>query len=50
LQSLDGNSPEEIARNNQISRGTVKSRLSRAKEKVKLLLQERFGGNYDGRI
>jgi RNA polymerase sigma-70 factor (ECF subfamily) len=47
LQSLRGDSPEEIARSNQISRGTVKSRLSRAREKMRLLLQERFGGNYD---
>ena len=50
LQSLRGDSPEEIARNNGISRGTVKSRLSRAREKMKLLLHERFGGNTDGRI
>jgi RNA polymerase sigma-70 factor, ECF subfamily len=40
LQSLRGDSPEEIARNNKISRGTVKSRLARAREKLKLLLQE----------
>jgi RNA polymerase sigma-70 factor (ECF subfamily) len=50
LQSLRGDSPEEIARNNGISRGTVKSRLSRAREKMRLLLHERFGGNYDGRF
>ncbi len=50
LQSLRGDSPEEIARNDGISRGTVKSRLSRAKEKMKLLLHERFGGDYDGRV
>ena len=50
LQSLRGDSPEEIARTNQISRGTVKSRLSRAREKMKLLLEEHFGGNYDARF
>ncbi len=50
LQSLRGDTPEEIARNNQISRGTVKSRLSRAREKMKLLLQDHLGGNYDGRF
>jgi RNA polymerase sigma-70 factor (ECF subfamily) len=50
LESLRGDSPEEIARNNGISRGTVKSRLSRAREKMKLLLYERFGGHTDGRI
>jgi len=48
LQSLRGDSPEEIARNNRISRGTVKSRLSRARQKMKLLMQERFGGNPNG--
>jgi RNA polymerase sigma-70 factor, ECF subfamily len=47
LQSLRGDSPEEIARSNRISRGTVKSRLSRAREKLKLLLKEHFGGNYN---
>jgi RNA polymerase sigma-70 factor (ECF subfamily) len=46
LQSLRGDSPEEIARSNRISRGTVKSRLSRARDKMKLLLEEHFGGNY----
>jgi RNA polymerase sigma-70 factor (ECF subfamily) len=50
MQSLRGDSPEEIARSNGISRGTVKSRLSRAREKMKLLLHERFGGHYDGRV
>jgi len=50
LQSLDGDSPEEIARTNQISRGTVKSRLSRARDKMKLLIQEHFGGDPDGRF
>jgi RNA polymerase sigma-70 factor, ECF subfamily len=50
LQSLRGDSPEEIARNNQISRGTVKSRLSRAREKMKLILEERFGGKHYGQL
>lgn len=45
MQSLSGDSPEEIARSNRISQGTVKSRLSRARQKMKLLLHERFGGN-----
>jgi RNA polymerase sigma-70 factor, ECF subfamily len=40
LQSLRGGSPEEIARFNRISRGTVKSRLARARAKLKLLLHE----------
>jgi len=48
MQSLRGDSPDEIARNNRISQGTVKSRLSRARQKMKLLLNERFGGNLNG--
>lgn len=48
MQSLRGDSPEEIARNNRISRGTVKSRLWRARQRMKLLLHERFGGNPNG--
>ena len=48
IQSLRGDSPEEIARNNRISRGTVKSRLSRARQRMKILLHERFGGNLNG--
>jgi RNA polymerase sigma-70 factor, ECF subfamily len=47
LQSLRGDSPEEIARNHQISRGTVKSRLARAREKLKVLLKEHWGGRHD---
>jgi RNA polymerase sigma-70 factor (ECF subfamily) len=39
LQSLRGDSMEEIARSNRISGGTVKSRLSRARQKMKLLLK-----------
>jgi RNA polymerase sigma-70 factor (ECF subfamily) len=50
LQSLRGDSPEEIARTNRISPGTVKSRLSRAREKMRLLLHEHFGGNPYGRL
>jgi RNA polymerase sigma-70 factor, ECF subfamily len=50
LQSLQGDSNEEIARLNRISDGTVKSRLSRARTKLRLLLQERFGGNDYGRF
>ena len=45
VQSLRGDSPEEIARSDRISQGTVKSRLSRARQKMKLLLHEHFGGN-----
>jgi RNA polymerase sigma-70 factor, ECF subfamily len=50
LQSLRGDSPEEIARNHRISRGTVKSRLSRAREKLRILLKEHWGGNLDGQF
>jgi RNA polymerase sigma-70 factor, ECF subfamily len=47
-QSLRGDSPEEIADTNHISRGTVKSRLARAREKMNILLHEHWGGNPDG--
>jgi RNA polymerase sigma-70 factor, ECF subfamily len=50
LQSLDGDSPEEIARTQKISRGTVKSRLSRARQKMKLLLHGNLGGNIYGQL
>jgi RNA polymerase sigma-70 factor, ECF subfamily len=50
LQSLRGDSPEEIARNHRISRGTVKSRLARARGKLKILLKEHWGGNLDGQF
>jgi RNA polymerase sigma-70 factor, ECF subfamily len=50
LQSIRGDSAEEIARSNHISDGTVKSRLSRARTKLRLLLQERLGGNDYGRF
>lgn len=50
LESLRGDSPEEIARNNRISRGTVKSRLSRARQSMRLLLHGHFGGSSYGRL
>jgi RNA polymerase sigma-70 factor, ECF subfamily len=50
LQSLRDDSPEEIARNNRISRGTVKSRLARAKAKLRMLLQENLGGSQYGKL
>jgi RNA polymerase sigma-70 factor, ECF subfamily len=50
LQSIRGNSPEEIARNNRISAGTVKSRLSRARERLRLLLHANSGGKNYGRL
>jgi RNA polymerase sigma-70 factor, ECF subfamily len=50
LQSLRGDSPEEIARNHHISRGTVKSRLARAREKLRMLLKEHWGGNPNGQF
>jgi RNA polymerase sigma-70 factor, ECF subfamily len=50
LQSLRGDSPEEIAQSNRISRGTVKSRLARAREKLRILLKEHLGGNLDGQF
>jgi RNA polymerase sigma-70 factor (ECF subfamily) len=50
LQSLQGDSADEIARTLHISPGTVKSRLSRARQKMKLLLHGPIGGNLDGRL
>jgi RNA polymerase sigma-70 factor, ECF subfamily len=50
LESLSGHSLEEIAFKNKISLGTAKSRLFRARERIKMFLHERFGGNYYGRI
>jgi RNA polymerase sigma-70 factor, ECF subfamily len=50
LQSLNGDSPEEIARILQVCRGTVKSRLSRARQKMKSLLNASLGGNLYGRL
>lgn len=50
LQSLQGESLEEIARKDGVAEGTVKSRLFRAREKMKVLLREYFGGNDHERI
>ncbi len=44
LLGLQGHSLEEIAAAEGISVGTVKSRLSRAREKIKRVLINRFGG------
>jgi RNA polymerase sigma-70 factor (ECF subfamily) len=49
LQSLRGESLEEMARKSGVSVGTVKSRLFRAREKLKSFLKEHFGGSgYEG--
>ena len=49
LASLEGDSLEEIAVKENISVGTVKSRLFRAREKMKRLLKEYLGGKvYEG--
>ncbi len=45
LMSLGGRSLKEIATACGISPGTAKSRLCRAKEKMKYLLREHLGGN-----
>jgi len=50
LQSLRGDSPQEIAASNRISAGTVKSRLSRARERLRLLLQTHLGGKNYGQF
>lgn len=50
LSSLHGNTVEEIAKNDGISPGTVKSRLFRAKQKIKLLVREYFGDKEHERI
>lgn len=44
LQSLQGDSLEEIALKSGTSIGTVKSRLFRAREKMRVFLHGRFGG------
>ncbi|SRR6266545_1376041 len=44
LRSLEGESMDEIAMKEGISTGTVKSRLFRAKERMRLLVREYFGG------
>ncbi len=49
LASLDGNSLEEIALKENVTVGTVKSRLFRAREKMKRLVKEYLGGkDYEG--
>lgn len=49
LRSLEGESLEEIATAEGISTGTVKSRLFRAKERMRVLVREYFGGKkYEG--
>lgn len=50
LESLDGKSLEEIALDMRIPAGTVKSRLFRAREKMKLLLFKHFGESIDGQF
>jgi RNA polymerase sigma-70 factor, ECF subfamily len=45
LQGLRGDSLEEIARKSGVSVGTVKSRLFRARGKLKSFLKEHFGGS-----
>ena len=50
IQSLRGNSLEEIALEAGISVGTVKSRLFRAKEKMRSFMKAHFGGNSYERI
>jgi RNA polymerase sigma-70 factor (ECF subfamily) len=43
LRSLQGDTLEEIALKEGVSAGTVKSRLFRARERMKIILQECFG-------
>ncbi|HBG05403.1 MAG: hypothetical protein A2075_06460 [Geobacteraceae bacterium GWC2_58_44] len=50
LRSLEGESLDEIALAEGISTGTVKSRLFRAKERMRLLVREYFGGKGYGRV
>jgi len=50
LRSLQGDSIDEIAIAESISPGTVKSRLFRARKKIKLLVREYFGGKGYERI
>ena len=47
---LRGSSPEEIARACGISHGTVKSRLFRAREKMRISLKGCFGGKWYERV
>jgi RNA polymerase sigma-70 factor (ECF subfamily) len=48
MESLGGDPPAEIARRLHISGGTLKSRLSRARQRMRLLLQGSPGGTSDG--
>ncbi|MBI1919562.1 MAG: sigma-70 family RNA polymerase sigma factor [Geobacter sp.] len=49
LRSLEGESLDQIATAEGISTGTVKSRLFRAKERMRVLVREYFGGKkYEG--
>ena len=49
LRSLSGDSIDEIAVGQRLSPGTIKSRLFRAKEKLRLLLNQYYGGTgYEG--
>ncbi|MBN2339054.1 MAG: sigma-70 family RNA polymerase sigma factor [Acidobacteria bacterium] len=48
MESLGGEPPAEIARRLDISGGTLKSRLSRARQKMRLLLQGSPGGTSHG--
>jgi RNA polymerase sigma-70 factor, ECF subfamily len=50
LQSILGDSPEEIAISNRISPGTVKSRLSRARDRLRILLRVQSGGKNYGQL
>jgi RNA polymerase sigma-70 factor, ECF subfamily len=51
IKSLKGASLHEIALEYGISLSTVKSRIYRAKEKIKLLMNEYVGGvSHEGRI
>ncbi|MDA8327252.1 MAG: RNA polymerase sigma factor [Nitrospiraceae bacterium] len=45
LRSVLGDSVKEIAMDEGIPAGTVKSRVSRAREKMKILMTDFFGGN-----
>jgi RNA polymerase sigma-70 factor (ECF subfamily) len=50
LRSLEGEAPDVIALADGISVGTVKSRLFRAREKLKALVREYIGGKGYGRV
>jgi len=50
LKTIDGVSLHEIALSDGVSPGTVKSRIFRAKGKIKSLLSECFGGQDDERF